>query len=189
MAEPQRALRTDLVEQVLPLVLEIIPGQAAEGLIDVYEPGRYEGLSLRKLFEKTLGKKDWSIEEQQILEDVRRQLDGGRLLCRGKQIEGMALDYAVLEETEAGEKYLYVAIRAIKAQEGGIKPSETWGGGHGEKPERKAWDPHCPKCREELERILELSEGICEEVDHGPGLLRLRPGDYCDHETEEGGSS
>lgn len=119
MAEPKRALQTDVVEQVLPLVLEIIPGQAGEGLIDVYEPGSYEGQSLWKLCEKTLSKKNWSIEEQQILEDIKRQLDGGRLLCRGQRIEGPALDYAALEETEAGERYLHVPIRAIKPQEGG----------------------------------------------------------------------
>jgi len=124
MAGPKSRLQTDVVEQVLPLVLEIIPGQAGEGLIDIYEPGSYEGQSLWKLCRKTLGKKNWSIEEQQILEDINRQLDGGRLLCRGQRIEGTALDYAVPEETEAGEKYLYVAIRAIKPQEGGRSAAE-----------------------------------------------------------------
>jgi hypothetical protein len=124
MEEPRGALRTDLLEQVLPLVLEIIPGQAGEGLIDLYEPGSFEGQSLRKLCEKTLGKKNWSIEEQQIVEDINRQLDGGRLLCRGREIEATVLGYAVVEETEAGEKYLYVPIRAIKPQEGGLYPSK-----------------------------------------------------------------
>lgn len=119
MAEPRRALQIDVLEQVLPLVLEIIPGQAGEGLIDIFEPGSYEGQSLWKLCEKTLNKKNWSIEEQQVLEDIYRQLDGGRLLCRAQAIHGTALDYAVLEETEVGEKYLYVPIRAIKPQEGG----------------------------------------------------------------------
>ena len=118
--EPRRALQAEAREQVLPLVLEIIPGQAGEGLIDVYEPGSHEGQSLRKLCEETLSKKNWSIEEQQIVEDINRQRDGGRLLCRGQEISGMALDYAVLEETEVGEKYLYVPIRAIKPQEGGV---------------------------------------------------------------------
>jgi len=119
MAEPKRPLQTDVVEQVLPLVLEIIPGQAGEGLIDIYEPGTYKEQSLRKLCEKTLSKKNWSIEEQQVLQDIRRQLDGSRLLCRGRQIEGTALDHAALEQTEAGERYLYVPVRAIKPQEGG----------------------------------------------------------------------
>jgi len=121
MAELRRAVQTDVAEQVLPLVLEIIPGQAGEGLIDIYEPDSYEGQSLWKLCEKTLSRKDWSIEEQQIVEDIRRQLDGGRLLCRGQQIEGTAVNYAAIEETEAGEKYLYVPIRAIKPQEGGTQ--------------------------------------------------------------------
>lgn len=119
MAEAKRALQSEVVEQVLPLVLEIIPGQAGEGLIDIYEPGSYERQLLRTLCEKTLGKKNWSIEEQQILEDIKRQLDGGRLLCRGRPIEGTVLDCAALEETEAGERYLYIPVRAIKPQEGG----------------------------------------------------------------------
>jgi hypothetical protein len=120
MVEPRRALGIEALEQVLPLVLEIIPGQAGEGLIDVYEPGSYEGQSLRKLCDKTLAKRNWSIEEQQIVEDIFRQLGGGRLLCRGRQIEDTVLEYTVVEETEAGEKYLYVPIRAIKPQEGGF---------------------------------------------------------------------
>ena len=121
MAELKKALQAEIVERVLSLVLEIIPGQAGEGLIDINEPGSYEGQSLWKLCEKTLSRKDWSIEEQQIVEDIRRQLDGGRLLCRGQQIEGTAVNYAAIEETEAGEKYLYVPIRAIKPQEGGTQ--------------------------------------------------------------------
>ncbi len=53
-----------------------------------------------------------------------------------------------------------------------------------EKPERKKWDPNCPKCKEELQRVLELSEGIYDEVDHGGGLYRLGPPDYCNHESK-----
>jgi hypothetical protein len=71
------------------------------------------------LCDKTLNKKNLSIEEQLIVEDIKRQLDGGKLLSRGQEIEGTALEYAVSEQTEAGEKYLYVPIRAIKPQEGG----------------------------------------------------------------------
>jgi len=118
--KPKKALQADVLEQMLPLVLEIIPGQAGEGLIDVYQPGSYEGKPLLKLCDKALSKKNWNIEEQQVLEDINRQLDGGRLLCRGQGIDGAALEYAVLEQTEAGEKYLYIPIRAIKPQEGGL---------------------------------------------------------------------
>jgi hypothetical protein len=123
--EARRPLQPQVLEQVLPLVLEIIPGQAAEGLIDLYEPGSYEGLSLRKLCEQTLARRDWSIEEQQVLDDILRQLDGGRLLCRGREPHGMALEHAVLERTEAGEQYLYVPVRAIKPQEGGSRAEPT----------------------------------------------------------------
>jgi len=119
-AETKKALETEEFQQLLPLVLEIMPGQAAEGLIDIYEPGSYEGKTLRKLCDRTLSKKKWSIEEQLIIEDISRQLDGGKLLCKGQEIEATALEYAASEQTEAGEKYLYVPVRAIKPQEGGV---------------------------------------------------------------------
>ena len=118
-AELKKALEAKEFPQLLPLVVEIMPGQAAEGLIDIYEPGSFEGKTLRKLCDNTLSKKKWTIEEQLIIEDIRRQLEGGKLLCRGQEIDGTALEYAVSEQTEAGEKYLYVPIRAIRPQEGG----------------------------------------------------------------------
>jgi hypothetical protein len=118
-AEPKKDLKTEEEQQVLPLVIEIMPGQAGEGLVDIYQPGSYEGKSLRQLCQKTLDKKDLSIEEQLILEDIQRQLNGGKFLSRGQDIDSMAQAYAVMEETEAGEKYLYIPVRAIKPQEGG----------------------------------------------------------------------
>jgi len=119
-AELEKVLKTEEEEQMLPLVIEIMPGQAGEGLVDIYQPGSYEGKPLRELCQSTLSKKNLSIEEQLILEDIQRQLNGGKLLSRGQDVDSMAPAYAVLEETEAGEKYLYVPIRAIKAQEGGV---------------------------------------------------------------------
>ena len=115
----KKELQIDEAEKLLPLVLEIMPGHAAEGLIDIYEPGSYEAKSLRRLCKRSLSKKNLTIEEQLIAEDVARQLEGGKLLCRGQEIEGTALEFAVSEQTEAGEKYFYVPIRAIKPQEGG----------------------------------------------------------------------
>ena len=117
--EPKKDLQIDEAEKLLPLVLEVMPGHAAEGLIEIYEPGSYEGKTLRKLCDQTLNKKNLTIEEQLIAEDVARQLEGGKLLCRGQEIEGTALEFAVSEQTEAGEKYFYVPVRAIKPQEGG----------------------------------------------------------------------
>ncbi len=108
-----------VVEKPIPLVIEILPGQAGEGIIDIYEPGSYEESSLRELVFRTLGKKNWSIEEKQILDDIHRQLAGGKLLIRGKDLHGNAVDHAIIEETEEGEKYLYVPVRALKPQEGG----------------------------------------------------------------------
>ena len=117
--KPKKALQIDEAEKLLPLVLEVMPGHAAEGLIEIYEPGSYEGKTLRKLCDQTLNKKNLTIEELLIAEDVARQLEGGKLLCRGQEIEGTALEFAVSEQTEAGEKYFYVPVRAIKPQEGG----------------------------------------------------------------------
>jgi hypothetical protein len=119
--EPKKDLQIDEAEKLLPLVLEVMPGHAAEGLIEIYEPGSYEGKTLRKLCDQTLNKKNLTIEEQLIAEDVARQLAGGKLLCRGQEIEGTALEFAVSEQTEAGEKYFYVPVRAIKPQEGGYR--------------------------------------------------------------------
>lgn len=110
------------VQVPLPLVLEIIPGQAGEGLVVVLEPGTYETKSLRELCEQALSRTDYSIEERQILEDIRRQLQGGKLLCRGRDIDAPAQLFGTVEETEAGESYLYVPVRAIKPQEGGTFP-------------------------------------------------------------------
>ena len=57
-AETHRALETEEAEQLLPLVIEVLPGQAGEGLVDIYQPGAFEGKSLRTLCESTLKKKD-----------------------------------------------------------------------------------------------------------------------------------
>ena len=92
--DPKKDLQIDEAEKLLPLVLEIMPGHAAEGLIDIFEPGSYEAKSLRKLCNRTLSKKNLTIEEQLIVEDVTRQLEGGKLLCRGQEIEGTALEAA-----------------------------------------------------------------------------------------------
>ena len=107
------------VARPLPLVLEIIPGQAGEGLVVVMEPGSFEGRTLRDLCRQALGRTDFSIEERQILEDIQRQLKGGKLLCQGRDLEAPAHTFGTVEETGTGEAYLYVPVRAIKPQEGG----------------------------------------------------------------------
>jgi len=108
-------------ERALPLVVEILPGQASEGLIDIFEPGFYEGKTLRQLVERTLNRTDLTIEERQALEDIQRQLAGGKLLSGGREVDGRATEYARMEETQEGERYLYVPVRAVKPQEGGSR--------------------------------------------------------------------
>jgi hypothetical protein len=118
--EVKREEQPKKLARPLPLVLEIIPGQAGEGLVVVMEPGSYEGSTLRELCQQALDRTDFSIEERQILEDIQRQLQGGKLLCQGRDLDSAAQSSGTVEETEAGEVYLYVPVRAIKPQEGGL---------------------------------------------------------------------
>lgn len=109
----QTAPKTDL-----PLVLEIIPGQAREGVIEIFES--YEGKSVTDLVNYAL-EKDRTVEERQVVDEIRSQLSGGKLLYKSQEINSDPKDYATVETTEAGEKYMYLPIRAIKPQEGGYR--------------------------------------------------------------------
>lgn len=119
MTELRTEVEKQKREQPLPLVVEILPGQAGEGLLEIFEPGSYEDKELFDLCQHILARRDWSIEERQILEDIQRQLKGGKLLAKGRNTQGPALEYARVEQSEDGETYLYVPVRAIKPQEGG----------------------------------------------------------------------
>jgi hypothetical protein len=119
MAELHSEVEKQKREQLLPLVVEILPGQAGEGLLEVFEPGSYETKKLGDLCQQMLERADWSIEERQILDDIQRQLHGGKLLAKGRSTQAPVLDYVRPEESEEGERYFYIAVRAIKPQEGG----------------------------------------------------------------------
>ena len=83
--ETKKALQLDEAEKLLPLVLEIIPGHAAEGLIDIYEPGSYEGKSLKRLCDRTLNKKNLSISWKMSLGNWKVEsycVVGKRLMVR-----------------------------------------------------------------------------------------------------------
>lgn len=54
-----------------------------------------------------------------------------------------------------------------------------------EKARRGKPDPQCPKCQEELQRYVELSEAIFDEVDHGVGKGLLLEEYSCNHESEQ----
>jgi hypothetical protein len=53
-----------------------------------------------------------------------------------------------------------------------------------ERQEQKKWDPNCPKCQEELRRLLELSQAVYDDVDHGAVLYRMPLPDCSNHESE-----
>lgn len=103
----------------VPLVVEIIPGQAAEGLLEVFEPETYEGRTLQELVDAILARQDLSVEEREVLDDISAQMERGVLLCAGRPIDGDPLERARVEEADDGEKYYYVAVRALRPQEGG----------------------------------------------------------------------
>ena len=84
------------IQKPLPLILEIIPGQAGEGLVVVLEPGSFEGSTLRKLCQEALSRTDYSIEERQILEDIERQL---KIILAGTVAEGMVSGRQGWDET------------------------------------------------------------------------------------------
>lgn len=46
------------------------------------------------------------------------------------------------------------------------------------------WDPDCPQCQQGLQRLLELSEALYDELDHAVGTYRMPLEDHCDHEAE-----
>ncbi|MEM4641098.1 MAG: hypothetical protein QXW65_01090 [Candidatus Pacearchaeota archaeon] len=112
----------NLNQEKLPLVLEIIPGQAKEGLLVLFKPGEYEEKNLEALVKEAL-EKEVSIEERDLVEKIKEQLDGGKLLhiYNNKEVKGEAIKHAVKETTEVGEKYLYIGVRVIKPEEGGSK--------------------------------------------------------------------
>ena len=118
MEKKQKIKQTASLEERLPLVLEIVPGQAEEGLVNIFEPGTYQ-TDLKTLVNDALGK-DYSIEERQVVKDINTQLEGGMLIYKGKEIGSNPLDYAIKERSEAGEDYLFIQLRAIKPQEGGL---------------------------------------------------------------------
>src|SRR3989338_1855325 len=96
-------------EEDLSLVLEIIPGQAKEGLMTVFEAGKWRKQELSDLVKQALGK-DRSIEERDLVAKVKEQLNGGKLLYNNKEVHSNPMDYAVREETEARQAYLYVGL-------------------------------------------------------------------------------
>lgn len=106
------------LEEKLPLVIEIIPGQAMQGLVTVFDYEEWKSKDLQSLV-KTALEKTYSLEEQELLKKVKEQLTGGKLLSKGKEVESSPLDYAVKERTESGQEYFYIELKAIKPQEGG----------------------------------------------------------------------
>jgi len=52
-----------------------------------------------------------------------------------------------------------------------------------ERPPRKGWDPACPQCQEAVQRELELSSTLFDDLDHAAGKGVPIEDRSCDHET------
>lgn len=108
----------DSLEERLPLVVEIMPGQAREGLVHIFEPDHYDEMQPDQLVHYALSS-DTSIEDRSIKRKIEEQMQGGVLLYKGEEAEGYLLDKLSVEETAQGERYMYMPLRVIKPQEGG----------------------------------------------------------------------
>jgi hypothetical protein len=98
---------------MLPLVLEIKPNQAAEGLVGVFKPNEYCEQNVDSLARTILENPDLNDLERGIVSDIERNLRNGELKMHGKKAAGFAKGYATLEKSEAGEPFLYLELRAI----------------------------------------------------------------------------
>ena len=111
--------KAEASEEKLPLVIQVIPGQAREGLMTMFPVGKWEAKNLSDLVEEAMSK-EHNVEDREVLNKIHEQMGGGgKLLYEGKEIHSNPLDYAKIEKTETGERYYYIELKAIKPQEGG----------------------------------------------------------------------
>jgi hypothetical protein len=102
-----------------PMIVEIKAGQASVGLVGVFTPEEYRGRSIGELVQTTLNNQNMSTEDRNLATDVQNNLKNGKLLYKGNEVKGPAMQYAVPDKSEQGEDFLYVELRAIQPQEGG----------------------------------------------------------------------
>lgn len=123
METPNREQSTQAAAPVatLPLVIEIMPGQAQQGLVGAFMPDEYEGKSLAELVRSTMNSPNMTDEDRALLREVKQNMSNGKILYRGNDVpSGPAVKYAVERKTEAQEDILYIELRAIQPQEGGL---------------------------------------------------------------------
>jgi len=114
----KKEIKNKKLEQMLPLLLEIIPGQAKRGIAHLFYPSEYQGKSISELAKIVLSK-EVSLEEREIMKSIKENLEMGKLLYNGEEVSGDPLKYAVEQVTEANQKYYLVQLRAIGPQKGG----------------------------------------------------------------------
>jgi hypothetical protein len=118
-AQQNRPAAAPAAATARPLVIEIKPGQASEGLVGYFKPGEYEGKSVDELVRSTMNSQSLNDFERGLSADIEKNLRSGKLLYQGKEVKGQAAQYAVEQTSDEGEKYLYVELKAIQPQEGG----------------------------------------------------------------------
>lgn len=105
----------------LKLVIEILPGQAKEGVINCFGEGTWEKKNLNSLVQETIKDADSKkvIDQQAVLTKVKEQMKGGKLLYNGQEIGSNPMDYVTKETSGTGAEYYYLPLRLVKPQEGG----------------------------------------------------------------------
>ena len=103
----------------LPLVIELLPGQAREGLVTIFDSGDWEGRKTSNLIAEALGN-EHDVEDRRLADRVETQLNsGGQLLYNGQSVGDNPAEYTVREQSASGQDYLYAAFSVIQPQEGG----------------------------------------------------------------------
>ena len=112
-----------ILDEKLPLVVEVIPGTAGEGqgLLRAYDFGSYDlsRASAARLIQDAMAAAE-SVSDARIIERLARE--GSQHVYVGRRAvrpgaDGL-LDHAEIR-TEEGKKFVYIQLRTIKPQEGG----------------------------------------------------------------------
>lgn len=118
--QQQHAQQQSTLEDKLPLLIKVSPGQERKGLVKLFEHGDYNGQTTRYLVGQMLKDENLSVEDKSMVEQIISLLDGGQLLHHGELVEHNPFAYTTLKRTKANEKYHYLELRVIRPEEGGL---------------------------------------------------------------------
>ena len=104
----------------LPLVVEIIPGAAEEGLVRAFNVGEYDIEKNVKALAKEILSGEYDMEEGHLIQRINKEINGGKYLIGEEEVNSKIRNYVAKETTEDGLDYLYLQLRIVRPQEGGF---------------------------------------------------------------------